>query len=278
MTSRPIDKGTGESIRIATQDCVAVGDIPFTQTTYDGALELIRDAVQSGASCQQVIAANAYSVVVASHVDGFKRACQTASLVVPDGMPIVWASRIIGEPLEHRIAGPDLMWGVLEMCSRLGFKAFLLGGQPECLSALADRIGEHFGDHVVAGSFSPAFGEWTCEQNREMVERVNRSEAQILFLGVSTPKQDIWIMNHRNELRANVALGVGAAFDFHSGRVKRAPAGISNVGLEWFHRLMSEPRRMWRRYLLGNLQFLTIAGRQILIHLFKSCLGRTPAR
>ena len=199
---------------------------------------------------------NVHSVVIARRDPAFARVIEAADLAAPDGAPIAWRLRRLGFPRQGRIAGPDLMWKACARASAQGIPVFLCGGTGETLERLAARLTREFPRLKLAGSLSPPFRKLTAEDNAEIVRAVERSGARIVFVGLGCPLQEEWMAARRGTLPA-VMIGVGAAFDFHAGVVRRAPRWMRDAGLEWLHRLLAEPRRLWRRYLVTNALFLT---------------------
>jgi N-acetylglucosaminyldiphosphoundecaprenol N-acetyl-beta-D-mannosaminyltransferase len=247
-----MENSTPQSARI---EQVVIGRVPFSKVSFGQALNILSKWVEQKVKCKQVILANVHSVVVAHKNDGFLKVCLNSDLVLADGAPVVWASRTKSSPIPGRIAGPDLMWLFAQRCAKRGFSLFLLGGKDEQLPLLKSNLEKANPGIKINGMYSPPFGEWSQEENEHIVEMINASKADVLLLGVTTPKQDIWIGRHRDRLHAHVAIGFGAAFDFHSGLKKRAPRWVQRVGMEWFFRFLQEPERMWRRYLFSNLIF-----------------------
>ncbi|MGB8850928.1 MAG: WecB/TagA/CpsF family glycosyltransferase, partial [Candidatus Acidiferrales bacterium] len=178
----------------------------------------------------------------------FRDILNQAGLVVPDGMPLVWLGRWHGHPLRHRVTGSELM---LAFCRETGSRPrhFFYGGAPGVTENLARQLREQF-NITVAGSYTPPFRRLTEAEEKDLAEQVKTAAPDVLWVGLSTPKQERWMFEHRDNLNVPVMLGVGAAFDMNSGRVKRAPAWMRENGLEWFYRLLSEPRRLWKRYLV----------------------------
>jgi N-acetylglucosaminyldiphosphoundecaprenol N-acetyl-beta-D-mannosaminyltransferase len=235
-----------------------VGAIPFDQITFQAALDLITHIIETSQYCQQVVVANAHSVVLAQKNPHFAEICNEADVVFPDGMSIVGASKLLGGQIAERVAGPDFMWRYTKICEQKHFPIFLLGGTDSSLKALTEVLQTCFPLLQISGSYSPPFGIWAEEENRKIIDLINNSGAKVLWLGVSSPKQDIWIAKHKSQLKVRVAFGVGAAFDFHSGSIKRAPLWIQKIGFEWFFRLCQDPKRLWNRYIFGNMYFLSI--------------------
>lgn len=179
-----------------------------------------------------------------------------SGLTTPDGMPMVWCGRWAGAKWMRRVYGPDLMLDVLALAAERGWSSFFYGSSDATLAALVDRLAERVPGARVAGTFAPPFRPLTVDEDRSIVERINAARPDLVWVGLSTPKQERWMAEHRDLLAAPVLLGVGAAFDFVAGVKRQAPRWMQRSGLEWLFRLVSEPRRLWRRYLVGNARFL----------------------
>jgi N-acetylglucosaminyldiphosphoundecaprenol N-acetyl-beta-D-mannosaminyltransferase len=202
-----------------------------------------------------VVLANAHVVVTASREPNFGAVLADADMVTPDGAPVAWLMRKLGSPVQKRVSGPDLTWALLGRCATDGLPVYFFGSARETLALLAERLNAAFPKLVVAGFEAPPFRPMTPDEDAEAVERINASGAGLVFVGLGCPKQEFWMHAHRGRINA-VMLGVGAAFDFHAGTVQRAPLWMQQNGLEWLHRLLSEPRRLWRRYLVTNTLFV----------------------
>lgn len=187
-----------------------------------------------------------------------------AGLVTPDGMPLVWLQRSAGKKHVRRVYGPDLMLAVMERSRSRGDKHFLYGSTEKTLERLQSNLTRRFPGLTIAGSFSPPFCPLTDAEDDEVVATIDASGADIVWVGLSTPKQERWMAAHRHRLTAPVLIGVGAAFDFHAGLVRQAPRFIQQSGFEWLFRLATEPRRLWRRYLSNNPMFVYLVARQML--------------
>jgi N-acetylglucosaminyldiphosphoundecaprenol N-acetyl-beta-D-mannosaminyltransferase len=188
----------------------------------------------------------------------YKKIINAADLVTPDGMPLVWMMRLKGEKNQQRVYGPTLMLHVLEMAARDGIPVGFYGGRTEVLEVLEKKMQSRFTGLNVKYSYSPPFRELSTEEDAELTEQINRSGARILFVGLGCPKQEIWMAEHRGKINA-VMIGVGAAFDFHAGFKPQAPVWMQKIGLEWLFRLLTEPRRLWKRYLYHNPRFVLLA-------------------
>ncbi len=188
----------------------------------------------------------------------FREILNSSEIATPDGMPLVWALRSFGVRGQQRVYGPELMLRLCEDAARRGHRVFLYGGREESLEELASRLTAKSPGLAIVGAYSPPFRALTPEEDDAAVSRILASGADIVFVGISTPKQERWMHAHRESLPGVVMVGVGAAFDFHSGRVRQAPAWMRDRGLEWFFRLTMEPLRLWRRYLLVTPRFLPL--------------------
>lgn len=189
-----------------------------------------------------------------------------AGLVTADGMPLVWVSRLLGARHAERVYGPDLMLALCRASAGGGLRHYLYGGAPGVVERLAERLEQRFAGLAIVGTCTPPFRPLTAEEDEEVVERINASRADIVWVGLSTPKQERWMSAHVGRVRAAALIGVGAAFDFHAGLKRQAPRWMQRSGLEWSFRLATEPRRLWRRYLVNNPRFVWQVTRQLLGH------------
>jgi N-acetylglucosaminyldiphosphoundecaprenol N-acetyl-beta-D-mannosaminyltransferase len=188
--------------------------------------------------------------------DAFRSILNGADIATPDGMPLVWALRSFGQRRQQRVYGPNLMLVLCEQAARMGHRIFIYGGRPETLEILRTNLHERFPTLIVSGSYSPPFRPLTASEDRQVCQIIREAAPDLIFVGISTPKQERWMYDHRSALPGTIMIGVGAALDFHSGRVKQAPGWMQRNGLEWFFRLTREPNRLWRRYLLVTPGFL----------------------
>ena len=187
-----------------------------------------------------------------------------AGLVTPDGMPLVWLGRLKGFAHMGRVYGPDLMLAVCEVSAARETRHFLFGGAEGVPQQLADNLQRRFPGLAIAGTYSPPFRPLTPEEDAQIVDMLREARADVIWVGLGTPKQEHWMAAHCNLLPGSVLIGVGAAFDFHTGRTRQAPDWMRQNGLEWFYRLMTEPRRLWRRYLINNPLFVSLVLAQAL--------------
>ena len=235
--------------------------VPVDAITFAQAQSCVMDWGKARES-RYVVLANVHVVVTASREADFGAAVIAADLATPDGAPVAWMLGKLGSNKQQRVSGPDLTWALLGRCEAEALPVYFFGSSPYTLAALDQRLRVAFPKLVVGGYESPPFRPLTPQEDAEAVARINASGAGLVFVGLGCPKQELWMQAHRGHINA-VMLGVGAAFDFHAGTVPRAPAWMREHGLEWLHRLASEPRRLWRRYLVTNTLFVSGVLRQL---------------
>jgi N-acetylglucosaminyldiphosphoundecaprenol N-acetyl-beta-D-mannosaminyltransferase len=198
-----------------------------------------------------------HGVTEAQHDSEFKDILNASDLVVPDGFPLVWLGRRKGySQLRRRVYGPELMATFCEQTAGKAYRHFFYGGAPGVADELAKRFREKYPGLQVAGTFCPPFRALTIEEDEEVIRSIRNSHADIVWVGLSTPKQERWMFEHRDRLNVPVLIGVGAAFDIHTERTSQAPRWMQEHGLEWFFRLTHEPKRLWKRYLLYGSEFV----------------------
>jgi len=195
---------------------------------------------------------NPHSYVLATEDAAFSTALLAADWLIPDGMGIVLSSRATGGQITERVTGSDVFAGVMQHLDRIGGSAYFLGASDETLKSLCERIRRDFPSLRIAGSHSPPFKPvFSQAEIDKMVSLINATEPDVLWIGMTSPKQDIWIHSNLNRLQVRFAAGVGAVFDFYTGRVKRSHPIFQRLGLEWLPRLLQQPRRLWRRMLVS---------------------------
>lgn len=199
---------------------------------------------------------NSHSYNVSTKDELFREALINSDILLPDGIGIVLAARFLERKRLKKIAGEDLFYYEMRRLNRLGGKCFFLGSSNETLEKILERANKEF-PNVRLRTLSPPFKEsFSDRENKEMIEEINKFQPDVLFVGMTAPKQEKWAYTHLKELKVGHVCCIGAVFDFYAGRVKRAPRWMINIGLEWFYRLIKEPRRMWKRYLVGNTIFI----------------------
>ena len=220
-------------------------------------LSAIENWIETKDRCRYVVATGMHGVMEAHRDQDFKAIVNSADLLVPDGISLVWVARRRGFPLKKRVSGPDLMWDFFNLFQRSDYSNFFYGDTRETLGQLTSRMTDAFPNLKIAGTFSPPFRQLTLEEDVESVRLINQSGADVVWVGLGLPKQERWMFDHRDKLEASVLVGVGAAFKFLSGQVRRAPAWAGDRGIEWAWRLAQEPRRMWRRVLIDGPLFVS---------------------
>lgn len=236
--------------------------VPIAPVTQEAVMQQVLDWATRGES-RYVCLATVYSVMLARDRADYRAALTQADLATPDGMPLVWCLRWLGFRGAGRVAGPDLVPPLLQAAAEKGVPVGFYGARPEVLARLLERVRASYPGSRIAYAWSPPFRPLTEEEDRRVVEQIRESGARILFVGLGTPKQDLWMAAHRGRIPA-VMLGVGQVFDLLGGAKRRAPLWMRRCGLEWLYRLFSEPRRLWRRYLPHNPRFLALFALQAL--------------
>jgi N-acetylglucosaminyldiphosphoundecaprenol N-acetyl-beta-D-mannosaminyltransferase len=245
---------------------VDVLGVPLALTDYEGTIDWI-EAMVAARERGYICVAAVHTVMACQEDPELLSAVLGSEITVPDGQPLVWAMNALGHELTNRVYGPDLMAHWCERAAVTGTRMFLYGGRDEdALIALADKLRERYPGLVIAGGYAPPFRPLTAEEEDALVAEIDRSRADVVWVGIGVPKQEKWMAAMRGRLEAPVLIGVGAAFDFHAGLVPQAPRWMQSVGMEWAYRLSQEPGRLWRRYLRYNPRFVTGFLRQWLRH------------
>lgn len=227
--------------------------IPVDALTMEETLDLIRDTIQKGERISHVVI-NAWTMVAMQKDEDLRNSVNSSDLISADGQSIVWACRFLGDPLPERVPATEVMEKLVVLAARKGFTCFLLGAKEEVVQKVTRIYSEQFGDEVIAGYRNGYFKE---EEEQEIARQIADSGANILFLAMPSPRKENFIYNNSEILSGlNYNLGVGGAFDVVAGVTKRAPRWMQRNGLEWFYRFIQEPRRMWRRYFIGNFQYI----------------------
>jgi N-acetylglucosaminyldiphosphoundecaprenol N-acetyl-beta-D-mannosaminyltransferase len=257
---------------VTPPDAVDVLGVPLGLTDYDGALDWIDDMVQTHEQ-GYVCVCNVHTVMASAEDPQLRSALLDSSLNVPDGQPLVWALNLLGHSLDDRVYGPELM---ARSCARAvdsGQRMYLYGGRNQgALVQLALNLRQRYPGVRIVGGYSPPHRPLSAEERAAVTKEINDSRADVVWVGIGVPKQEKWMAEMREDLKAPVLIGVGAAFDFHAGLVPQAPPWLQESGLEWAYRLAHEPRRLWRRYTRYNPRFVAAFTRQLRDH------RRGPAR
>ena len=214
-------------------------------------------------SRQYVCVTGAHGVIECQSDERLRNIHNAAGMVTPDGMPLVWLARWLGAVGTSRVYGPDLMRLVSEVSARHGYKQFYYGGAPGVAEKLEHELRRRHRKLDIAGTYCPPFRPLSAQEDDAIVAAINAAKADIVWVGLSTPKQEVWMAEHRDRVDAPVMIGVGAAFDFLAGVKRQAPLWMQRSGLEWLFRLLSEPRRLWRRYAVTVPTFILLSVHQL---------------
>lgn len=236
-----------------------VAGIPVANVSEDEAVEVIDKLVSVGGAHYGAVV-NAAKLVAANRDENLKRVLLDADLVTADGMSVVWASRVLGCGLKERVTGIDLFQHLVERAASKRLSVYFLGAREESVRGIVDRFSVEYPALRIAGYHNGYFedSEW-----RSVCEKIRLSGADLLFVAMGSPKQEYWIASSVSLTGVSFAMGVGGSFDHLSGFARRAPRWMQRMGLEWLHRLALEPRRLWRRYLIGNSAFIWLVIRDL---------------
>ena len=246
----------GRTGHVERPDGLHIMDTWVDRVTMDGAVSHIETLMDS-VEFSYTVTPNVDHLVKLRTDPHFRAAYATADLSVPDGVPLLWASRLIGSPLPERVNGTDLVERLSEMAARNGYSVYLVGGAPDTAAAAARILEQRYPGLRIAGYSCPPMGfDLDASTNDAVVEEIAESGADILFVALGAPKQEKWIMEHADRTGVSHAVGIGGSFALISGHIHRAPDWAQRRGLEWAWRLAHEPRRLWRRYLVDDLPFV----------------------
>ena len=218
-----------------------------------GTLQVINDTIDSGAQLHHVVI-NAAKMVAMQTDLKLRQSVNSCDLINADGQSVVWASRILGQPLKERVAGIDLMENLVELAYKKNYKIFFFGAKEEVVSRVVNNYKIKYSKDIIAGYRN---GYFKKEDEVDIAKQISDSGADILFVAISSPTKENFLYDNKETLRGvNFIMGVGGSFDVVSGLVKRAPLWMQKIGMEWFYRFVQEPKRMWKRYLIGNIKFI----------------------
>ena len=236
-------------------DSIEILGVPINSVTMEGAIEQMERLIREGKP-SYVVTPNVDVLVQLQTDREFKRIYDGAALVVPDGMPLLWAARLLGAKFKEKVSGSDLF---VEFCARAakkGYRLFFLGAMPGVAAKAAEVLTRRFPGLQVVGTYSPSFGfEKNNEECELIVQKIKDAKPDVLFVGLGSPKQEKWTDRFKDRHRVPVSVMVGISFDYVAGTVKRAPRWMQNAGLEWSWRLAMEPKRLWKRYLVQDPRF-----------------------
>jgi N-acetylglucosaminyldiphosphoundecaprenol N-acetyl-beta-D-mannosaminyltransferase len=247
-----------------------IADVAIDGLDFDGAVEAIAERAATGPP-SYVVTPNAHHVVLLQRDELLREIYERAFLIVPDGVPLLWAARLLGQRLNGRVNGTDLFERLCERAAERGLRVFLLGGRPGAADAAAAVLRARHPALQICGTACPPLGfEHDARENARVCEAIAAARPALLFVGLGAPKQEYWMFRNAERLGVPVSLGIGVSFEFVGGVVERAPRWMQRAGLEWLHRAGSEPARLWRRYVFGNARFCALVARQYAARRFGS--------
>jgi len=236
--------------------------IKIDNVSLDEAVRAISAIIQSR-KLSYVVTPNVDHIVKLQKDPEFRDIYSNAALVLPDGMPLLWAAKFIGTPLKEKISGSDLLPKLCEVAAEKGYKVFFLGGREVSAAKAAEVLKAKYQKLNVAGTYCPPFGfERDEQENDKIIRMIKAACPDILFVGLGAPKQEKWIYKYKDRYQAPLSIGIGVSFEFMAGMVRRAPIWMQKSGLEWFWRLMMEPARLWKRYLIDDMLFFRLILKQ----------------
>jgi len=264
----------GENLGIAHRDAGMVLGIPIDRKSLAEVVQESLHAIDRRASQRVFACANPHSLVVAQQDTDFYSALTHADLVVADGVGALVVARWAGIRIGPRITGTDYFQGVLNALQQRGSgRVFFFGSSQHVLNLIAKRFASDFPSLTLCGALSPPFGTWSEMENHRMVKIINDAKPDVLWVGMTAPKQEKWVEANRRQFNVPVIGSIGAVFDFYAGTYSRAPKWVCNIGLEWAYRFILEPRRMWRRNFVSAPKFIWLVLRQ---HMFSTHTTSTP--
>jgi len=241
---------------------IDIANILIDNVTFDETIEKIESLIQNKQP-SLIVTPNADHIVRLHKDELFLEIYKAADLVLADGMSLIYASKLLKTPFKEKISGSDLFPLLCKVAAEKGYRLFFLGGRPGACSTAAEKMKEKYNDLIIAGTYSPPFGfENDINEMEKINEMIKLDKPDILFVGLGAPKQEKWIYQNYNDIGVPVSIGVGVTFEFYSGMVKRAPEWMQKHGLEWFWRLMKEPGRLWKRYLIEDTAFIWLIMKQ----------------
>ncbi|PPS44233.1 WecB/TagA/CpsF family glycosyltransferase [Chroococcidiopsis sp. TS-821] len=237
--------------------------VKIDRITLDEAVDLIVNHAVLNNEPEYVVTPNAQHILLLQDDSHFSEIYANAFLVVADGVPLVWASQLLGKSLPGRVNGTDLFEQLCKVAAEKGLRVFLLGGRPQAAEHAAKLLQQRHPDLNVVGTYCPPYGFETDQEELVAINAKIRAAApHLLFVGLGAPKQEYWMYHNYQKIGVPISIGIGGSFELVSGLVPRAPIWMQKTGLEWFFRLLAEPRRLWKRYILGNPHFVWLVFRQ----------------
>lgn len=245
---------------------VRICGIPVDALTMEQTIAIIERAIQEKTPVHHVVV-NAAKMVNAQKDEELKKSIVDCDIINADGKSIVWASRILNCALPERVAGIDLMQNLVALAAQKNYKVFLLGAEEDVVSKVVETYTAAYGTQLIAGYRNGYFHK---EEEEELALQIANSKADMLFVALTSPKKEIFLNKYKHLLQVPFIMGVGGSFDVIAGKTKRAPLWMQNAGMEWFYRVLQEPKRMWKRYLFGNSEFLYLVVKEKIKQVFHS--------
>ena len=234
---------------------ISICGLPVDAITMQETISIIDDAISQKKETIHHVVINAAKVVNAQKDAELKKSIAGCDIINADGQSIVWACRFLNSPIPERVAGIDLMENLVKLSAEKGYKVYLLGAKEEIVKKVASSYQDQYGEQIIAGYRN---GYFKKEDELGIAREISNSKADILFVAITSPKKEIFLNAYKREINMPFIMGVGGSFDVIAGFVKRAPSWMQKSGLEWLYRVIQEPKRMWKRYLVGNTQFIIL--------------------
>lgn len=242
---------------------VTIAGTEIDSVRFRDAVDRILAHARAGGDPVFIVTPNAHHVSMLQSSAEFREAYRSAWLCLADGVSVLWAARLLRSPLPEKVSGSDLFPAVCKAAAGTGIGIFLMGGRPGAAETAARVLQERYPGLEIAGTYCPPLGfEHDAVESARAVEAIRSAAPGVLFVGLGAPKQELWMYRNRHQIGVPVSIGVGVSFEFVAGMVRRAPKWMRRSGLEWFYRLVSEPRRLWKRYAVTNLHFAWLVLRQ----------------
>jgi len=238
-------------------------DTNIHNVSYREAIDITEKLIIDNTKYHSIVTPNVDHLIKLRKDEEFQEVYRDASLILADGMPLMWAAKYLGTPLKAKVSGSDFFPDFCKVASKKGYKLFFMGGREGAADAAAEILKKRHAGLNIVGTYCPPFGfEKDQQENKKIIEMVKQARPDVLFVGLGAPKQEKWIFRHKDKYQVPVSIGIGVSFEFVSGMVKRAPVIFQKAGLEWFWRLSVEPKRLWRRYIIEDSKFFKLVVQQ----------------
>ncbi|MDI6704120.1 MAG: WecB/TagA/CpsF family glycosyltransferase [bacterium] len=234
---------------------VNIMGIDIDSIGFEEAIERIEGFI-SQRSIHYIVTPNVDHLIKLQKDEEFREIYKNASMVLPDGVPLLWAGRFLGTPLKEKVSGSDLFPALCKVSSEKGYRLFFLGSTDHVLKKVCKILKSRYPNLKITGAYAPSFKIMeNKKENEEIIRMIKSKRPDILFVGLGAPKQERWIYRNLKRINVPVSIGIGISFDYMAGEIRRAPKWMQRIGLEWFYRLLQEPKRLWKRYLIDDMKF-----------------------